>query len=115
LLQLTIEDVVALGPDAQWEEDELSGSDEDSLAGQIALMKDGAVKGDEDSNDGDESDSVVNPTFPAVNDQKCSPPEIILEHLDFIKCVPNRSGNALCSSSRYSAGSRFHFFVVRKS
>jgi hypothetical protein len=79
-------------------------------------MKGGAVKGDEDSNDesstdGDESDSVVSPTFPAVNDQKYSPPAIIFEHFDFIKCAPNRNGNTLCSSSRYSAGSRFHFLL----
>jgi translocation protein SEC63 len=61
-LQLKIEDAVALGPDAQWEEDEISEPDEDSLAGQMALMKGGAVKRDDDSNDesstdGDENES----------------------------------------------------------
>ena len=63
-VQLKIDELAALGPDAEWEEDEISEPDEDSLAGQMALMKGAAVKreandesNDESSTDDDESDS----------------------------------------------------------
>ena len=70
-MQLEVEDVSALGEDAQGEEDEISDPEEDSLAGQMAAMRGGAVKkarvesddddsdtdGDEKANDSSDSDS----------------------------------------------------------
>jgi translocation protein SEC63 len=61
---LEVEDVSALGEDAQGAEDEISDPEEDSLAGQMAAMRGGAVKkrqaeSDEDDDsdtDGDEKD-----------------------------------------------------------
>ena len=43
-VQLQIEDVSALRADEQAAEDEISDPDEDSLAGQMAAMRGGAVK-----------------------------------------------------------------------
>ncbi|QRW15736.1 DnaJ domain protein [Rhizoctonia solani] len=63
-LSLTVEDVSALTSEEAGAEDEISDPDEDTLAGQMAAMRGGAVKRraddeseDESDTDGDESDS----------------------------------------------------------
>ena len=57
-LQLQVEDVSALGEDAQGAEDEISDPEEDSLAGQMAAMRGGAVKKRQaESDDDDDSDT----------------------------------------------------------
>ncbi|CAE6476988.1 unnamed protein product [Rhizoctonia solani] len=63
-LSLTIEDVSALTTEEAGAEDEISEPDEDTLAGQMAAMRGGAVKrraddesDDESDTDGDDSDS----------------------------------------------------------
>ena len=69
---MEVEDVSELGDEAQGAEDEISDPEEDSLAGQMAAMRGGAVKkrsaesdddddsdtdGDEKPNDSSDSDS----------------------------------------------------------
>ncbi|CUA77177.1 Translocation protein SEC63 homolog [Mus musculus] [Rhizoctonia solani] len=63
-LSLTVEDVSALTTEEAGAEDEISDPDEDTLAGQMAAMRGGAVKrraddeeSDESDTDGDDSDS----------------------------------------------------------
>ncbi|CAE6422386.1 unnamed protein product [Rhizoctonia solani] len=63
-LSLTVEDVSALTTEEAGAEDEISEPDEDTLAGQMAAMRGGAVKrraeddeSDESDTDGDDSDS----------------------------------------------------------
>lgn len=62
-VQLTVEDVSALTTEEAGAEDEISDPDEDTLAGQMAAMRGGAVKRiasddeDESDTDGDDSDS----------------------------------------------------------
>ncbi|CAE6508966.1 unnamed protein product [Rhizoctonia solani] len=63
-LSLTVEDVSALTTEEAGAEDEISDPDEDTLAGQMAAMRGGAVKrradeesDDESDTDGDDSDS----------------------------------------------------------
>ena len=66
LPQLKIEDTSSLNTDDQQSEDEISDPDEDTIAGQMAVMRGGAVKkrseedeesDEESSTDDDESDS----------------------------------------------------------
>ena len=61
--QLEVEDASALGEEAQGAEDEISDPEEDSLAGQMAVMRGGTVRrrqaesddeDDESDTDGDE-------------------------------------------------------------
>ena len=58
--QLEVGDVSALGEDAQGAEDEISEPEEDSLAGQMAMMRGGSVKKfqaeSEDDDDGNDTD-----------------------------------------------------------
>jgi len=49
--------VSALGDDAQGAEDEISDPEEDSLAGQMAAMRGGAVKKRQTESDDDDSDT----------------------------------------------------------
>ena len=61
MIQLQIEDVSALRADEQNAEDEISDPDEDSLAGQVAAMKGGAVKKNTlgETHDDDDDDSTT--------------------------------------------------------
>lgn len=55
---MEVEDVTALGEDAQGVEDEISDPEEDSLAGQMAMMRGGSVKKrQEESDEDDDSDT----------------------------------------------------------
>ena len=54
--QLEVEDVSALGEDAQDAEDEISEPEEDSLAGRMAIMRGGSVQQGQVETD-DDSDS----------------------------------------------------------
>lgn len=57
-INLEVEDVAALGEEAQGAEDEISDPEEDSLAGQMAMMRGGSVKKRQmESDDEDESDT----------------------------------------------------------
>jgi len=55
--QLDIEDVSELGEDAEGQEDEISDPEEDSLAGQMAAMRGGAVKKSQVDSDDEDDDS----------------------------------------------------------
>ena len=55
--QLEVEDVSALGEDAQGAEDEISEPEEDSLAGQMAMMRGGSVKKSQAETDDEDDDS----------------------------------------------------------
>ena len=73
--QLEVEDVSALSEDAQGAEDEISEPEEDSLAGQIAVMRSGSVKksqaeSDDEDDDGDadvDQKSEMEATATAIN------------------------------------------------
>jgi len=55
---LQVEDASALGEDAQGAEDDISDPEEDSLAGQMAAMRGGAVKKRQtESDEDDDSDT----------------------------------------------------------
>lgn len=56
--QLKIDDVSALNADEQPSEDEISDPDEDSLAGQMSLMKGGNVKKITEKDDSDDESST---------------------------------------------------------
>ncbi|KAG9091663.1 secretory subunit [Ceratobasidium sp. 370] len=56
-LSLTVEDVSALSAEEAGAEDEISDPDEDTLAGQMAAMRGGAVKRAADEDEDDESDT----------------------------------------------------------
>ena len=69
-VQLQIEDVSALRADEQAAEDEISDPDEDSLAGQMAAMRGGAVKKPavRDDDDYDDDDSTTDDDKKAPDD-----------------------------------------------
>lgn len=54
MLQLKIDDLSSLNADEQVSEDEISEPEEDSLAGQMAMMRGGTVKKRGDDDDSDE-------------------------------------------------------------
>ncbi|KAF9649601.1 DnaJ-domain-containing protein [Thelephora ganbajun] len=56
-ITLDIEDASTLGEDAQGAEDEISDPEEDSLAGQMAMMRGGSVKKRQVESDDDDSDT----------------------------------------------------------
>ncbi|KAG8701223.1 secretory subunit [Ceratobasidium sp. 395] len=56
-LNLTVEDVSSLSAEEAGREDEISEPDEDTIAGQMAAMRGGAVKRAADDDDDDESDT----------------------------------------------------------
>jgi translocation protein SEC63 len=57
MLQLKIDDVSALNADEHQAEDEISDPEEDSLAGQMAAMRGGAVKKSQDYDEGSDDES----------------------------------------------------------
>lgn len=54
---MEVEDISALGEDAQGVEDEISDPEEDSLAGQMAAMRGGSVKKIQEGSDDEDDDS----------------------------------------------------------
>lgn len=59
ILQLRIDDVSALNADEYQAEDEISDPEEDSLAGQMAAMRGGAVKKSQQYDQGSDDESTT--------------------------------------------------------